>query len=65
MGFVFLLGFEKAAKFQQAEAKGKNIWIEGKVLRKPKGKGKKLFGSLLIEHFSYVIRSELEREGGL
>lgn len=65
MGFVFLLGFEKEAKFQQAEARRKNIWIEGKVLRTPKGEGKKLFGSLLIEYFSYIIRSELEREGGL
>lgn len=46
MGFVFLLGFEKAAKFQQAEARRKNIWIKGKMLRKPKGKGKKLFESL-------------------
>lgn len=58
--FVFC---EKATMFQQEEVRRKTIWIEGTVLRKPKGKGNELLGRIQVMYFSYIIRCDLESHG--
>lgn len=60
MEYARLLGLKKVTDFQREEVRGNNIWIRGDGMRKPKGKGNTLFGSIQTGLSSCTIRSKLE-----